>query len=226
MIRAIIFDFDGIILETAEVKTNAFRKLFAENYPSNLDEIIEYHKKNMGISRYVKFEYIYDTILKRPLSQSEKNELGDRFSKLVLTEVLESPFVPGTFEFLKNNCSQYSLFVVSGTPEEELNHIAKERKVADFFKLLRGSPGKKSDIIDQILRNHGWQPKEVVFVGDAESDLIAAKETGVFFVGRFNHETAEYIKPSGNIFLIDDLFQLKNVIDELNISEKAIKNEK
>lgn len=67
MIKAIIFDFDGVIIESAEIKTDAFRTLFA-GYPDMLPEIIAHHQKNSGISRYKKFRYIYEKILGQELS--------------------------------------------------------------------------------------------------------------------------------------------------------------
>ena len=61
MIKAIIFDFDGVLVESAEIKTEAFRQLFS-SFPDKVHEIVEYHKRNMGISRYVKFRYFYENI--------------------------------------------------------------------------------------------------------------------------------------------------------------------
>ena len=45
MIKNIIFDFDGVILESVEIKTQAFAKLFS-NYPLYIDEIISHHRNN------------------------------------------------------------------------------------------------------------------------------------------------------------------------------------
>ena len=67
-IKAILFDFDGVLLESAEVKTRAFVKIFEPIAPHRMTEVVAYHTAHMGISRYVKFRYIYEQILKRPLS--------------------------------------------------------------------------------------------------------------------------------------------------------------
>jgi beta-phosphoglucomutase-like phosphatase (HAD superfamily) len=50
MLRAIVFDFDGVILESADIKTNAFRALFA-SYPEHVDQIVDFHLRNAGVSR-------------------------------------------------------------------------------------------------------------------------------------------------------------------------------
>ena len=56
MIKAIFFDFDGVILESVSIKGDVFQKLFAD-YPEHLAEILNYHLENGGVSRYDKFEY-------------------------------------------------------------------------------------------------------------------------------------------------------------------------
>ena len=56
--KAIALDFDGVILESAVIKTQAFSGVF-ENYPEHLEAIINHHLNNVGVSRYEKFKYIY-----------------------------------------------------------------------------------------------------------------------------------------------------------------------
>lgn len=190
MIKAVVFDFDGVILESAEIKTRAFRKLFATERPDRVSAIVDYHVRNMGVSRFVKFRHIFQNILGRPLPNETEAELGRKFSEIVLQEVLEAPFVPGAREFLDENCGKYDLFVASGTPTEELRHIAEKRGIAGRFKRIYGTPATKTDILRAILTDSGWNPGEVVFVGDAETDLNAAHDTGVVFVARIGPESS------------------------------------
>lgn len=79
MKKAIVFDFDGVILESMDVKTRAFRDLF-EDYPEHNDEIVRFHLDNGGMSRFEKFRIIYRDILSLPLSESEFERLSTKFS--------------------------------------------------------------------------------------------------------------------------------------------------
>src|SRR3990167_3288293 len=124
MIKAIIFDFDGVILESADIKTEAFKELFSE-YASKIKEIVEYHLLNGGISRYVKFRYIYEHILGMHLSKQQEADLGERFSQIALEKVIRTPFVRGAQEFLGKNKRRYQFFICSGTPELELLDIVR-----------------------------------------------------------------------------------------------------
>ena len=181
--RAVIFDFDGVILESANIKTEAFLALFA-HYPEHRDAIREYHVRNVGISRFRKFQWIYAELLKTPLGEAESTRLGDAFSRIVLEEILKCPFVPGARELLKDLRCQSRLFVASGTPQDELEHIIEQRGLAPYFTEVWGTPALKADILSSILSRHEIPRDEVVFIGDGESDYSAAKQTGIPFIGR------------------------------------------
>ena len=60
MIKNILFDFDGVIHDSNTVKTDGFRTIF-NKYPKNIVEnLVEYHEANGGISRYSKIRYFFD----------------------------------------------------------------------------------------------------------------------------------------------------------------------
>jgi len=183
MIKAIIFDFDGVILESADIKTEAFRELFSD-YPHKIGEITKYHLQNEGISRFVKFRYIHGHILGKKLSKKKELDLGRRFSRIVVRRVLKAPFVAGAREFLDKNRNRCRFFIASGTPKDELCDIIERRGIGDCFEEVHGSPEKKADVIKGIMKRHDFLKDEVVYVGDAKSDRIAAEKARVTFVER------------------------------------------
>ena len=151
MINTIIFDFDGVILESAEIKTVAFRRLFEDDYPEEVEEIVDYHINNMGISRYVKFRHIFNNIILQPLTLKQEEELGQRFSAIVFEEVLKAPIVSGLLEFLEEYYKTIQLFIASGTPEDELHTIVKRRGLGKYFQGIFGTPKTKAEIIFHIM---------------------------------------------------------------------------
>jgi len=182
-LQAIVLDFDGVVLESANIKTRAFAALFAD-HAEHVDEIVDLHIRLAGVSRYDKFRMIYDDILGLPLTDAEMDELGERFSAIALEQVLTCEFVTGARDFLANRSAQHMLFVASGTPEEELHHIVGERGLTEFFTGVYGTPATKGEIVKRILAEHSLDESDAVFVGDAMTDLEGAREGGIAFIGR------------------------------------------
>jgi len=181
--QAVILDFDNVILESVDAKTKAFAELFAD-YPQYVEEIIHFHIDNGGMSRFDKFRYIYKHIMKKPLTEARFQQLCDDFSRIVYHRVLESPFVPGIEEFLKYHHTRHDLYVVSATPEEEIRSIVVALDLMPYFKGVFGSPTKKGEHATRIIVSRGYDPKAVLFIGDARSDYEASRTAGCDFIGR------------------------------------------
>ena len=97
----IIFDFDGVLAESNEIRFNGFRKLFNDYPRDQVNQLVEYAKANGGISRYKKIEFFFNTVRKEPVSSNAVNNFADQFSKLVTQDVLEAKSVKGSLEFLE-----------------------------------------------------------------------------------------------------------------------------
>lgn len=181
---AIFFDFDGVILDSVDVKTKAFAKMFREYGHEVENKVIEYHLSNGGVSRFDKFRYYYETILNKHVNEEIINELSDQFSSLVVDEVIASQFIPGarkTLEILMK--SSIPAYIISGTPENEIRLIAGKKGLSKYFQEVHGSPRKKWEICQDILNRKNYRSQNCLFIGDAMSDYEASQKTGVYFLG-------------------------------------------
>ena len=214
--RAVIFDFDGVILESAEIKTRTFARLFEdEGHSEHVPEIVALHLRLAGVSRFEKFRLIYSEILDRPLDDAELERLGEEFSRIALDEVLACPFVPGAHELLERlHGDGKLLFVASGTPHEELVGIVAARELDRFFRGVNGSPATKGEISRRILVEHRLAPTEALFVGDATTDLEGAREAGVPFVGRRPADVENPFADEG-VPTVADMAELDTGLEEL-----------
>ncbi|KJU82093.1 hydrolase, haloacid dehalogenase [Candidatus Magnetobacterium bavaricum] len=209
----IFFDFDGVIVESVNIKTEAFAILFEREGSDIVKMVLQYHLNNTGVSRYEKIRYIYDKFLKRPIGDTEFHSLCDRFSSLVTENVINASYVRGAKEFLEAYGATYDCYVVSATPHDELRLIMERKKLTGYFKGIYGAPAKKTDAIKTVLANKGLTPINAVYVGDAMSDLESAKANGVLFIARINGNKA--IFDNVNCIKIDDLTQFKRIIDNI-----------
>ena len=178
-----MFDFDGVLVESLDVKTRAFARLYEPYGDEVVAKVIAYHLAHGGVSRFEKFRYWHRNYLGKELDAASENALGDRFSQLVEDAVVECPWVPGALDFLVDHHGRYRMYVASGTPHDEMNRIVRRRSIAHFFAGVFGSPASKGEILGTVL-DEGFARESVVMVGDSSSDLEGAREAGVRFIGR------------------------------------------
>ncbi len=180
----VFFDFDGVLAESADIKTDAFADLYAPHGPEIVQKALDYHLQHAGISRLVKILHIHKEYLGIELDADEHHRLGEQYADLVMRKVVAAPWVPGARETLEKLHGRIPLFVVSGTPEGELRHYAQERHMENYFTEVRGSPPFKPEIIDELLATHGVEREGAIMIGDATTDHDAARATGIAFLGR------------------------------------------
>lgn len=206
----IVFDFDGVLVESVDIKTQAFKTLYKNYNEKLIKEIVAYHLNNGGVTRYEKIRYVHKNILGKNLSVKEEIQLITKFSELVEDLVITAKWVPGTFEFLNKYQKLLPLHILSATPEDELLRIIKGRQMSQYFSSITGAPGLKSETLLKICKFSNYAPKKILMIGDSYSDFEAAQIAQTSFIGLVPHGS---ISPfPKNTLLIEDLNFLPNLI--------------
>jgi phosphoglycolate phosphatase-like HAD superfamily hydrolase len=180
---AVIFDFDGVIVESTDIKSAAFRALFAD-HPDHVDAVEALHRRHEGVNRSIKFEMIFRDILRRPLDAETAAALARRYGELVVDRVVACPAVAGVPAVLEALGRHVPLAVVSSTPHGELERIVARRDLARYFRAVRGAPPAKAAAIREIIAAFGWSARRLAMVGDTVADFEAASDNGLRFVAR------------------------------------------
>ncbi|WP_193186432.1 HAD family hydrolase [Nisaea sediminum] len=182
---AVIFDFDGVLVESTSIKTDAFAKLF-ESYGSEIvSRVVRHHLENSGVSRYEKIAHYHAMLIGSPITSDEVNAEADRFGAIVEDLVVGAPEVAGATSLLSSLRNQAKpAFVASATPHAELVRILERRGMSDHFKDVYGSPTTKLNAAGEIISRYDFSPERVLFIGDARADFEAATGAGCRFVGR------------------------------------------
>ena len=202
--EAYFFDFDGVLADSVEVKTNAFSKLFEKYGPDIQARVVAHHRRYGGMTRYEKINYYYKDILNKPLSETDLHSICERFARLVVGDVINSPEIPGATDFIKKNYSSTFCFVVSATPESELREIVRQRGLNTYFIEVRGAPITKSKHVETLLRKYMLTPNRCLFFGDAEGDYHAAQACGVNFIGILPGPDAPLLKVAPDVKWMKD----------------------
>ena len=189
MIKTIFWDFDGVILDSMPIRDYGFAKIFEEFDKNLVDKLLEYHTLNGGLSRYVKIRYFYNILLKKDVSDEKVQELADKFSTIMKSELTNKKYlIKETVEFIKLNYQNYNFHIVSGSDEKELNYLCKELELSQYFKTIEGSPTCKNDLVKNILQKYSYNPKECILIGDSINDYEAANVNNMKFYGYNNEE--------------------------------------
>lgn len=190
---AIIFDFDGVLAESMDIKTQAFKTMFAPYGTKVVEKVIEHHLKFGGLSRFEKFKHYYENFIGLPLSEEDMDELSKVFTELVLQKSIDAPWIAGAKEFLESNYKDNNFFILSGTPQKELELLIEKRNMRKYFKGVYGTPPEKPKSIKSIVERNYYTHTKVLYIGDTLGDLGDAQEAGIEFIGL----TTKTIFPDG-----------------------------
>lgn len=204
----IIFDFDGVIVDSKEIRILGFKKIF-EEFPENLvKKIIDYHNKNGGISRYEKIEWFYKNLLKKNIDQETLDIKAFHFKEIMLKEMINpNIIIQETLNFIKDIHLKLPCYIISGSDEEELKIICEQLNINKYFYDIKGSPTKKVDLIAKFVKSNKFKNERILYVGDSLVDYKSAKNNNIKFFG-FNNKDLKKISD----FYINsfELLNLKN----------------
>ena len=179
----VFLDFDGVIKESLEVKARAFVSLFRYMPSSFQERVMRHHLAHGGVSRYEKIrEYLSWTTAS--VTEERVNELASEFSSLIISGVLNSPYVPGALEFIKAFSNQKKLILLTATPHDEICVILDSLGIASRFFSVYGYPSTKCESIRYELDRLKVAPMRSVLFGDSTQDLRAAMSCAIPFVLR------------------------------------------
>ena len=180
--KVIFWDFDGVIKDSLEIKTESFKNLFKKESLEFIERVGRHHIYNGGISRYEKIPLYLSWLNKNTDKNVEKYLI--RFKNMTVQKVIESDWVEGVENFINQNSISQNYYIVTGTPQDEIKIILEEINLIKNFKGYFGSPSKKEDIISLILSEKKYNPSECIMIGDATADYDAAKANKINFLLR------------------------------------------
>ena len=211
MIKNILFDFDGVIVESNEIKAWAFYELYKPYGNDIANKVFEYYTQEGGVARDKKFKKYHGELLNQKLSKKQVDALSDRFSKLVVSNVSNAPFVKGVRKFIVQNYSDMHFSIISGTPHSELLKICKALEIDNYFQEICGSPKNKVDWSNEIIDKYKLNKKQTVFIGDATTDLHTANTIGVAFILR-EHDLNKHVFSDYNGLRISDFSNMQSTL--------------
>lgn len=185
MFRAVIFDMDGVIIDSEPIYFKAGNKLFRF---LDLDVSEQEHHSYVGISSKDMWSHIRDKY-KIDLSTEELVEMEmNIYIDYLLLKKDEKP-IPGVVELIedlyKNNID---LALASSSSIKSIIIVLDMFNLGKFFKTIvngyeveNGKPAP--DIFLYAAKRLGVQPEDCIVIEDSENGIEAAKSAGMKCIG-------------------------------------------
>tara|TARA_A100001388_G_C28749650_1_gene491438 strand:+ start:624 stop:1274 length:651 start_codon:yes stop_codon:yes gene_type:complete len=173
-----IFDCDGVITDTNDLKKKAFKKTAEKNLPKKyIPHLLEFHSKNGGKSRWEKFEYIKQ---KFSLKDFDVDKSCQYFASYVEKEMYKTALIPSVKKYINQIINNNCVYVASAGETNQVKRLIKYHKIRIKEENIFGSPLSKLEIVKKIRKNN--INGEIVFYGDSIHDAECAFQIDAKFV--------------------------------------------
>lgn len=194
-IETILWDFDGVILDSMSVRDWGFKEIFKEFGQDEVMRLLAFHRANGGLSRYVKIRYFFEKILLRSITNEKVLAYANAFSVLMKRQLINPDnLIEDSVNFIKLNYSKYNFHIVSGSDEEELRFLCKELDLHTYFISINGSPTPKKELVCNLIKQFNYNMKTTCLIGDSINDFEAANENSIAFYGYNNIRLKTFCK--------------------------------
>lgn len=218
MIRCVVFDFDGVLVQSNAAKRRAYFDIFAAT--AGTAPLVERALRECrGSNRYQVIGHVLEQL--RAAGRGPGGQAGAAaiqhyaalYNRITEDHASTCPEVPGAAQTLHSLAARLPLYVNSATPGEPLGRIVERRGWREYFRGVLGGPQSKLENLNEILARERLGPDEVLFLGDTQGDWEAAARCGCRFCA---------VRSDGNDFdgtppaLLDDLTTLEAALQRRN----------
>lgn len=188
MYDLLLFDFDGVLFDTNQLKTKAFALALSDYPDTQVAELVQYHKDNGGISRQLKMQYFFEKIMHLPDSEDKQKQAVERFAGHCQALLPTASLLPGAADFLTAAENlQVSMAICSGGNTGEIRKLLQRESLEHLFIEVWGNEQSK---IAHAENNVTTRFKRVCFFGDSQYDMKVAEQFSFDFC--FLHGVTEW----------------------------------
>jgi HAD superfamily hydrolase (TIGR01509 family) len=199
MIEAVVFDMDGVLLESEEV-WDAVRERYVRERGGRYDD--EVQRAMMGMSGPEWSAYLADDA---GVSGTPEQINADVVAFMLEAYARELPLVPGAADVVRRIAAQFPLALASSSNRAIFEEVLRLARIADCFQATvsseevpRGKPAP--DVYLEAARRLGVQPEDCAAVEDSHAGIRSAKSAGMRVIAIPN---ASYPPDAGALALAD-----------------------
>ena len=203
--KAIIFDFNGVIVDDEPLHLELFQKILKEEFIFLTDE--DYHEKYLGLDDRGCFTAVLCDNSRTPDAADDEfiQVLIDRKAEYYREEISKRMLLfPGAVDLIKRLAEQYPMAIASGALRDEIEYVLEHAGVRDCFKIIvaaedvndcKPDPEGYEKALEQLnyVLNAEIQPTECVVFEDSVAGIEAAKAAEMYCIAVTNSYAAEHL---------------------------------
>jgi HAD superfamily hydrolase (TIGR01509 family) len=178
VIEAVVFDLDGVLLDSEQLWDKAREQLARERGGRWHDQA---QRDMMGMSSLEWSRYMHETIGLPEPPEEISREVVERLTALYRERL---PAIPGAKEAVERLAADYKLGLASSSNRELIDLALELLGVAHLFaatvsseEVARGKPAP--DVYLEAARRLGIEPARAAAVEDSQNGILAAKAAGM-----------------------------------------------
>ncbi len=216
MIKAIIFDMDGVIVNTEPVYEKAFPVMLKQEY--GIDR-----KKGEGNSmKGLRDKEIFEFLKKQFGIEDSVEELVEKRDKqfFKFAEEMGIEF-EGANECLKRLSQEFQLALTTSRTGPTFDYETKTFDISLFKVVINGDDVKEGkpdpECYNVTIQKLGLNPEECTVVEDSLNGVKAGKATGAKCIGVLGSFSEEELKEAGADIVVPNIADInKEIIERLN----------
>jgi HAD superfamily hydrolase (TIGR01509 family) len=181
VIEAVVFDMDGVLIESEEI-WDAIREAYVRERGGRYDA--EVQRAMMGMSSVEWSRYLHETAG----VPDEPEEINAEVVRRMLEAYREHlPLIPGAVDAVKRLAGRYPLAVASSSNRPLIDAVLEVAGLAPYFaatvsseEVPRGKPAP--DVYLEAARRLGVAAERCAAVEDSHGGIRAAKAAGMFVI--------------------------------------------
>ncbi len=186
--KTIVFDCDGVVLNSNKVKVQAYYEVAKRNggTDAQAQAFVDHHVSKGSFPRNGKIEYYLKEIVKQPITKELVQQYLEAFEDILDKSLMQCEIAPALLQ-LKTATPKASWMLLSGGDQAELRRVFPRRKIGEtqlaalFEAGIFGGPDQKEYVLAREIANGNIQ-LPALFIGDSKYDHQAAIKAGLDFV--------------------------------------------
>lgn len=205
--NGVLFDFDGVLVNSNPIKYKCFFELLADADYVSADSLTSFIATRPHASRFEVVDFL--TKEGRGPRIELREHLLAKYSECTKSRVSSLRVSPALSALREQDERKWGL--ISATEERDMREIALSLGISTFFELgVFGSPASKESNIGHAVSSSVLRPDDLVMLGDRRSDMVAARNAGVnfIFVSGWSDESEQVLRELRGPESVDSLADL------------------